>query len=84
MDTNKDLDAKTRAALSYILVISGIALLAYVLYQFGKEKDVLMLIIGIISGSMIGMPAGVYFAGSLHKSDTNVESADTVEVNKAP
>lgn len=81
---NKDLDAKTRAVLAYILVVSGILLIAYVLYQFGNQKEVLMLIIGLISGTMIGSPIGVYFSGNIKHTETgtNVSTADTVNVNQ--
>ncbi len=40
--------------------------IGYIIVMFGKEKEILTLIIGIISGTILGGIFGVYFASSLN------------------
>lgn len=75
-DTNQPNDPlaeKTRANLAYIFAVSVLAMLGYILYRWGDQKEILTLIIGIIGGTILGGIFGVYFAGSLTKKpDTMV------------
>lgn len=73
-NTDKPLDPlseRTRANLAYILVLTAIIFLGYILYRWGDKTEILTLIIGLIGGTMFGAPIGVYFAGILTKKPDN-------------
>lgn len=86
-DTNPDpLENRTRANLAYMLVFGAELFLGYILYKFGEKMEILTLIIGLIGGTMIGAPIGVYFAGALSKkaADTTVTGDNTKVTNNPP
>lgn len=56
-----------RALMAYFWNIMVAAMLFYILIEFGKEKEILTLIIGIIGGTILGGIFGVYF-GATHKT----------------
>jgi hypothetical protein len=69
---NDTIDSKTRANLAYIFSISSILMLSYILYEWGGQKEILTLIIGLIGGTLLGSVSGVYFGGStLNKKPDN-------------
>ena len=45
----------------------GAALLFYILIMYGGEKEILTLVIGIVSGTILGGIFGVYFGGTMQK-----------------
>lgn len=56
-----------RAIMAYFWNVMAAAMLFYILVEFGKEKEILTLIIGIIGGTILGGIFGVYF-GANHKT----------------
>jgi len=81
-------DTKTRANLAYIWSVGAIAMLAYILYMWGSQKEILTLIIGLLGGTILGGIFGVYFGGSTtaKKPDntTPVTGDNTTVVNNPP
>jgi len=79
---NDAVDAKTRANLAYIFSISSIVMISYILYNWGNQREILTLIIGLIGGTLLGSVSGVYFGGSTYrKSDTSVQGDNAVVIN---
>lgn len=62
--TVTELEVQTRSKLAYILCIGGLLMMAYILYMWGSQKEILTLIIGLLGGTVIGQPIAVYFGGS--------------------
>lgn len=58
-----------RALMAYFWNIMVAVMLFYILVEFGKEKEILTLVIGIIGGTILGGIFGVYF-GAAHKSSS--------------
>jgi len=47
-DLNTDpLESRTRANLSYVLIIGAMIFIGYILYRWGDQKEILTLIIGL-------------------------------------
>ena len=67
-----------RTIMSYFWCVVVAAMLFYILVEFGKEKEILTLIIGIIGGTILGGIFGVYF-GANHKAPI-IDSKTTAEV----
>ena len=44
-------------------------MLGYIIYRWGQEKEILTLIIGLIGGTILGMPLGVYYSGNTTKKE---------------
>lgn len=68
-----------RTIMSYFWCVVVAAMLFYILVEFGKEKEILTLVIGIIGGTILGGIFGVYF-GANHKGLT--EAKTTTEVTE--
>jgi len=84
-DLNTDpLESQTRANLSYVLIIGAMIFIGYILYRWGDQKEILTLIIGLIGGSLIAAPLGVYFGASLAKKQGTAITGDNTVVNNAP
>lgn len=83
-NSNDSIDVKTRAHLAYLFSISSIIMIFYIIYMWGKEKEILTLIIGLIGGTMLGSVSGMYFGGSTSgkKPDTSVQGDNTLVINK--
>lgn len=56
-----------RAILSYFWSLAVAYFLFFILYNWGHEKEILTLIIGLIGGTILGGIFGVYF-GATHKN----------------
>ncbi len=86
--TNHDIDAKTRANLAYGWSVVAAIILMYIVYQWGQEKEILTLIIGLIGGTVIGGIFGIFFGGSLAKkpetSTPVTGDSPTINVNPPP
>jgi len=82
--TTDPTEVKTRSNLAYIFAIGSLLMLAYIIYMWGDQKEILTLIIGLIGGTLLGSVSGVYFGGSSSpkKPDTitPVNNADIVNV----
>lgn len=68
------IDVKTRANLAYLWSGAAIIMLSYILYMWGGRVEILTLIIGLISGTILGGIFGVFFSGSTtpKKPDTAI------------
>lgn len=79
-------DEKTRAIISYLYVGGALLLLGYILFKWGDKMEILTLIIGLISGSLLSGPNAVYFGGNTKKSDvpTTPVTGDNTTVNNNP
>lgn len=64
---HQTIEVKTRSNISYILVIGGLAMLAYIVFRWGDKTEILTLIIGLIGGTILGMPLGVYYSANTSK-----------------
>lgn len=62
--------------------------LGYIVVHYGDDKNILLLIIGLINGGIIGAIMGVYFNASHDKKTppgtTTVIDATTTTVTKTP
>jgi len=65
-----------RAILAYFWSVVTAFLIYYILRNWGAEKEILTLIIGLIGGTILGGIFGVYFAGS-HKLPLNDQKTTT-------
>ena len=84
-DTPQDtLESRTRANLAYILIIGALVFIGYILYMWGNQKEILTLIIGLIGGTFVGAPVGVYFAGAFTKKPDTPNSSTVVQTGDAP
>lgn len=66
-DFQHDIEVKTRANLAYFWSFVSSIILCYIVYEWGQEKEILTLIIGLIGGTVIGGIWGTYFGSSLTK-----------------
>lgn len=67
MEQPHDVDNRTRANLAYFWSFVTALLLGYIVVKWGQEKEILTLVIGLISGTILGGVFGIYFGGSLTK-----------------
>lgn len=70
-----------RRNLAYFWSITAAGLLWYILIKYGGEKEILTLIIGIISGTLLGGIFGVYFAGVVTNKPTSSATTESGDVN---
>jgi purine-cytosine permease-like protein len=85
--TSDATDTKTRANLAYLWSGAAIIMLGYILYMWGNRVEILTLIIGLLSGTVLGGIFGVFFAGatSPKKSETTVtQTGDQPVTNVTP
>jgi len=82
--STSEFDQKVRANLAYMWSIAIIGMIGYVLYQWGNILAVLTLVVGFVTGTAATILA-VYFGAPIaaKKADTNVNTADTVNVNES-
>lgn len=64
---NHLIDTRTRSNVTYILVVSAVLMLAYIIYRWGQEKEILTLIIGLIGGTILGLPLGAMYTLATNK-----------------
>jgi len=67
-----------RAILSYFWSVCTAFFIYYILRNWGQEKEILTLIIGLIGGTILGGIFGVYF-GASHKTPI-VDQKTTTEI----
>ena len=60
-------NASIRSLLAIIWSIAAIRMLWYILVNYGQEKEILTLLIGLVGGTIIGNIFGTYFAASYRK-----------------
>jgi len=73
-------DTKTRAVLAYGWSLFVMASVGYIIVVFGKEKEILTLLIGFITG-VISTVFGVYFAASHTKAPNNTDGTTTADIS---
>lgn len=78
-----------RAILAYFWSVVTAFLLYYILRNWGQEKEILTLVIGLIGGTILGGVFGVYFGAShkvpLSDQKTTTEiTADSTVITQEP
>ncbi len=70
-----------RELLTLILVMSSMAMIFYILVNFGYKMEILTLIIGLIGGTILGRVTGTYY-NEIHKpTDINNEIKENETTN---
>ena len=70
----------TRSVLAYFWSVCTAIMLGYILVVFGKEKEILTLIIGLIGGTILGGIFAVYFGGVANKPHPPQDGATAAEI----
>lgn len=65
----------TQAVLSYFWSLFGAALLGYVVIKYGDYKEILLLVVGYVSGYVSNI-LGVYFSATKDGIKTTTESTE--------
>jgi len=76
----KDNDIQTRANLAYAWSFFVMASVGYIIVVHGKEKEILTLLIGFITG-VIATIFGVYFASSHTKTPNSTDGTTTADIS---
>ena len=71
-----------RDILAILWSVASISLLTYTLVTYGHEKEILTLIIGTLTGTIIGGIYGFYFSASHKPSPTSSESITVTETSE--
>lgn len=59
--------------------------IGYIIVHYGDDKNILLLIIGFLTGGVMGGIMGVYFNGSNDKKpDTKITETKTLETTTSP
>jgi Mn2+/Fe2+ NRAMP family transporter len=67
-----------RNVLALLWSIFTFAMLSYILYKWGDQKEILTLIIGLVGGTILGSIFGYYFSAThKNKNETNDETPNT-------
>lgn len=66
-----------RGVLALVWSFATIYFIDYILKHFGNEKEILTLIIGLLSGSIIGGIFGTYFGGTHRKPTETITEENT-------
>lgn len=73
-DLNEN-NTKTQSYLAYYWSIVASLILGYIVYKWGDQKEILTLIIGLISGTILGGIFGVFFGGTLNKKAPTIQQS---------
>lgn len=65
-----------RELLTLILVVFSLSMIFYILINWGSEKEILTLIIGLLGGTILGSIIGTYY-GSSHKQQNEIKYNET-------
>jgi len=75
----KEIITNVRAILALFWSIASAFFIFYILKNWGHEKEILTLIIGLIGGTVLGGIFGVYF-GASHKSASTTDTTTTTDI----
>lgn len=70
-----------RLILSYFWSFMCAIYIGYILVKFGGEKEILTLIIGLISGTILGGIFGVWFSATSIKKDATPPTTTTTDIS---
>lgn len=73
----KDLFNDPKKGLSYFWSFVSAIILAYTVYKWGNEKEILTLIIGLIGGTILGSIMGLWFGGTNNKAHSTTDKDGT-------